>query len=78
MQLHTLTLMRGFAGDAELALAVSAYGEVFRMAATFREMVRTRREPIPHEEIVAVTAIVHAGAKSAKEKSRLVALAEVE
>jgi hypothetical protein len=51
--------------------------EMFRMAATFRAMVRTRKEPIPHEEIVAVTAIVHAGAKSLKEKSRLVDLSEV-
>jgi hypothetical protein len=52
--------------------------EIFRMAATFREMVKTKKEPIPHEEIVAVTAIVHAGAKSLKEKSRLVDLSEVE
>jgi predicted dehydrogenase len=52
--------------------------EMFRMAATFREMIRTKKEPIPHEEIVAVTAIVHAGAKSLKEKSRLVELSEVE
>ena len=51
--------------------------EMFRMAATFREMVKTRKEPVPHDEIVAVTAIVHAGAKSLKEKSRLVELAEV-
>ena len=51
--------------------------EMFRMASTFREMVKTRKEPIPHDEIVAVTAIVHAGAKSLKEKSRLVELAEV-
>ncbi|HEX3148885.1 MAG TPA: Gfo/Idh/MocA family oxidoreductase [Gemmataceae bacterium] len=51
--------------------------EMFRMAATFREMVKTGKEPIPHDEIVAVTAIVHAGAKSLKEKSRLVELAEV-
>jgi predicted dehydrogenase len=51
--------------------------EMFRMAATFREMVRTGKEPIPHEEIVAVTAIVHAGAKSVAEKSRLVSLDEV-
>jgi predicted dehydrogenase len=51
--------------------------EMFRMAATFREMVRTRREPIPHPEILEVTAIVHAGARSLKEKSRLVELAEV-
>jgi hypothetical protein len=52
--------------------------EMFRMAATFRTMVHTKKEPIPHEEIVAVTAIVHAGAKSLKEKSRLVELGEVE
>lgn len=51
--------------------------EMFRMAATFRDMVRTRKEPVPHDEIVAVTAIVHAGAKSLKEKSRLVEVAEV-
>ncbi|MCE9567016.1 MAG: Gfo/Idh/MocA family oxidoreductase [Planctomycetes bacterium] len=51
--------------------------EMFRMAATFREMVKTRKEPIPHDEIIAVTALVHAGAKSLKEKSRLVDIAEV-
>jgi predicted dehydrogenase len=51
--------------------------EMFRMAATFRDMVRTRREPIPHREILEVTAIVHAGVRSLKEKSRLVELAEV-
>jgi predicted dehydrogenase len=51
--------------------------EMFRMAHTFREMVRTRREPIPHREILEVTAIIHAGAKSLREKGRLVALREV-
>jgi len=51
--------------------------EIFRMAATFREMVKTRTEPVPHAEILAVTAIVHAGAKSVTEKSRLVSLKEV-
>ncbi len=51
--------------------------EMFRMAATFRQMVRTRQEPIPHREILEVTAIVHAAARSLKEKSRLVELAEV-
>ena len=51
--------------------------EMFRMAATFREMVQTKKEPIPHREILEVTAIIHAGAKSLKEKSRLVDLAEV-
>lgn len=51
--------------------------EMFRMAATFREMVRTRREPVPHQEILDVTAMIHAGAKSRGEQSRLVKLAEV-
>jgi predicted dehydrogenase len=51
--------------------------EMFRMAATFRRMVQTRQEPIPHREILEVTAIIHAGARSLGEKSRLVALAEV-
>lgn len=51
--------------------------EMFRMAATFREMAKTRIEPIPHQEILEVTAIIHAGAKSLKEQGRLVRLAEV-
>ncbi len=51
--------------------------EMFRMAHTFREMVRTRQEPVPHREILEVTAIIHAGAKSLREKGRPVALAEV-
>lgn len=51
--------------------------EMFRMAATFREMVKTRIEPIPHQEILEVTAIIHAAVKSQKEQSRLVRLAEV-
>ena len=51
--------------------------EMFRMAATFREMIKTRKEPIPHQEILEVTAMVHAGAKSLKEQSRLVRLEEV-
>jgi predicted dehydrogenase len=51
--------------------------EMFRMAATFREMVRTRREPVPHREILEVTAIIHAAARSRQERSRLVRLAEV-
>ena len=51
--------------------------EMFRMAHTFREMVRTRKEPVPHREILEVTALVHAGAKSLREKGRLVELNEV-
>jgi predicted dehydrogenase len=51
--------------------------EMFRMAHTFREMVRTRKEPVPHQEILEVTSILYAGAKSLQEKGRLVDLAEV-
>lgn len=51
--------------------------EMFRMADTFRQMVKTKKEPIPHQEILEVTAIIHAGVKSLKEKSRLVDLKEV-
>jgi hypothetical protein len=47
------------------------------MAHTFREMVRTRREPVPHDEILAVTAILHAGARSLTERGRLVPLTDV-
>lgn len=51
--------------------------EMFRMADTFRRMIRTRVEPVPHREILEVTALVHAGAKSLAEGSRMVRLAEV-
>jgi len=51
--------------------------EMFRMAHTFREMIRTRREPVPHREILEVTAILRAGAKSMQERGRLVQLSEV-
>jgi predicted dehydrogenase len=51
--------------------------EMFRMAHTFREMVRTRKEPVPHREILEVTAIIHAGAKSLREGGRPIALADV-
>jgi len=51
--------------------------EMFNMARAFREMVRTGKEPVPHREILEVTAIIHAGVKSLQEKSRLVSLVEV-
>jgi len=51
--------------------------EMFRMAEAFREMALTRKEPVPHQEILEVTAIVWAGAKSLQNQSRLVKLAEV-
>ena len=57
--------------------ALGHHYEMFRMADTFRKMIRTRKEPVPHREILEVTAIVHAGAKSLAEKNRMVPLAEV-
>ncbi len=51
--------------------------QMLNMADTFRRMVMTGVEPVPHQEILEVTAIIHAGVKSLGEKSRLVALAEV-
>ena len=51
--------------------------EMFRMAHTFREMIRTRQLPVPHREILEVTAIVHAAAKSLREGGRLVPMSEV-
>lgn len=51
--------------------------QMYRLAATFREMLLTGREPVPHEEILEVTAVIQAGAKSLKEQSRQVKLAEV-
>ena len=43
----------------------------------WREMLRTGKEPNSHQQILEVTAIVHAAARSLKEKSRLVRLSEV-
>lgn len=51
--------------------------QMFRMAHTFRRMLQTGVEPVPHQEILEVTAIIHAGVKSLQEKSRLVSLSEV-
>lgn len=51
--------------------------QMMNMADTFRQMMKTRVEPVPHQEILEVTAIIHAGVKSMNEKGRLVALAEV-
>ena len=49
----------------------------FRLAATFRQMLLTGKEPVPHPEILEVTAIVQATAKSLADRSRLVKLDEV-
>jgi len=50
---------------------------LLRLAATFRQMLLTGQEPAPHDQILEVTAIVHAAAQSLKEQSRLVKLSEV-
>lgn len=51
--------------------------QMVNMANTFLDMVRTGVEPVPHQEILEVTAIIHAGVKSMSEQSRLVPLEEV-
>ena len=51
--------------------------QIFRMAQVFLGMVKTRVEPVPHQEILEVTAVLHAGKKSMQERGRLVQLAEV-
>ena len=51
--------------------------QIVKMADTFRKMIETGVEPVPHQEILEVTAIIHAAAKSLNEKSRLVSLQEV-
>jgi predicted dehydrogenase len=53
------------------------YYQLFNMQRVFRQMVKTGVEPVPHEEILAVTAVLHAGVKSLSEKSRLVKIEEV-
>lgn len=50
---------------------------MYRMANVFRQMIKTRQEPVPHQEILEVTAVIHAAVKSLNEKSRLVKLSEV-
>lgn len=66
-----------FTPSIEGDFAVGHKYEIANMAAAFRDMLHTGKEPNPHQEILEVTAIVHAAAKSLKEKSRLVKLAEV-
>ena len=51
--------------------------QMINMANVFLDVVRTGIEPVPHQEILEETAIVHAGVKSMQEKSRLVSLEEV-
>jgi len=51
--------------------------QMMQMANAFRRMLETGIEPVPHQEILEVTAVIHAAAKSLNEKSRLVSLGEV-
>ena len=51
------------------------YGMIAKVP--FRGMVKTGVEPVPHQEIIEVTAMLYAGAKSMQEKGRLVELKEV-
>jgi len=51
--------------------------QIMKMAYEFKQMIVTGKEPVPHQEILEVTAIIHAAAKSLNEKNRTVALAEV-
>ncbi|MDA0835061.1 MAG: Gfo/Idh/MocA family oxidoreductase [Planctomycetota bacterium] len=66
-----------FSSDIEDDWWFGHHYEIFRMANTFRDMIRTRVEPVPHQEILEVTAMLYAAAKSMAEKGRLVDLAEV-
>jgi predicted dehydrogenase len=66
-----------FTPSIEGDFAVGHKYEMVRMAAAFRDMLHSGKEPNSHQEILEVTAIVHAAARSLKEKSRLVKLSEV-
>jgi predicted dehydrogenase len=61
----------------EGSFAIGHHYEMFAMANTYRQMLKTGVEPIGHNEILEVTAILYAGAKSMQEKGRLVSLEEV-
>ena len=69
--------LHSFTPSIEGSFDYGYHYQMFRMAATFRQMLRTGIEPVPHQEILEVTAIVHAAAQSLKERSRLVTLAEM-
>ena len=49
--------------------------QIFRMVDVFLDMVRTRVEPVPHQDILEITGIIHAAAKLLNEKIRLINLA---
>jgi len=50
---------------------------MFNMARAFRKMISTRIEPTSHKEILDVTTMIYAGAKSFTERIRLVQLSEI-
>lgn len=77
ISVHFKKKFYSFTPSIEGSFEFGHHYEMFNLAATFRQMVLTGKEPVPHQEILEVTAIVHAGAKSLGEKSRLVSLAEV-
>ena len=67
-----------FTPSIEGDFAVGHKYEMVRMAAAFRDMLHTHEEPNSHQEIqeiLEVTAIVHAAARSLSEKSRLISFA---
>ncbi|MCE9531335.1 MAG: Gfo/Idh/MocA family oxidoreductase [Planctomycetes bacterium] len=66
-----------FTPAIEGSFAVGHHYEMFNMANAFRGMIKTRVEAVPTNEILEVTAILYAGAKSLEEKGRLVKLEEV-
>ncbi|MCE9603626.1 MAG: Gfo/Idh/MocA family oxidoreductase [Planctomycetia bacterium] len=79
-QVHFQTQEKGFyqwtpAIDGEYWLG--HHYQMMRLQNAFVGMCRTGIEPVPHQEILEVTAIVHAALKSRDEKSRFVELAEV-
>lgn len=69
--------LHSFTPSIEGSFDFGYHYQMFRMAATFRQMLLTGVEPVPHQEILEVTAVIHAAAKSLTEKSRLVQLNEV-
>ena len=66
-----------FTPSTEGNFAVGHKYEMVRMAATFRDMLHTGMEPNSHQEILEVTAIVHAAKQSLQERNRVVQLGEV-
>lgn len=73
----------GFEGMYEWTPAIDGeywlghHYQMVRLQQAFVGMCRTGIEPVPHQEILEVTAIIHAALKSRDEKSRFVELAEV-